>query len=118
MDELLCILEKITYWIDEVKDLVVLHHFQTLVDLFRGAQQRGDCAITVLSAFIRSCELSSVNDFQLANQVRYHLKQLYIIKAMESNAHESRITTALLCCQISYNYLLVCLKCHLMSFKL
>ncbi|VDK77399.1 unnamed protein product [Litomosoides sigmodontis] len=69
MDELLCVLEKITYWIDEMKDLVVLHHFQTLVDLFRGAQQRGDCAIIVLSAFIRSCELSSVNDFQLANQI-------------------------------------------------
>ncbi|EFO22951.1 hypothetical protein LOAG_05534 [Loa loa] len=69
MDELLCILEKITHWIDEVKDLVVLHHFQKLVNLFRGAQQRGDCAVIVLSSFIRSCELASINDFQLANQI-------------------------------------------------
>lgn len=72
MDELLCILKKITHWIDEMKDLVVLHHFQALVDLFRGTQQRGDCAITVLSAFTRSCELASANDFQLANQVGYY----------------------------------------------
>ncbi|KAL3997677.1 hypothetical protein ACH3XW_11890 [Acanthocheilonema viteae] len=69
MDELLCILEKITHLIDEMKDLIVLHNFQTLLHLFRGAQQRGDCAITVLSAFIRSYELSSANDFQLASQI-------------------------------------------------
>lgn len=85
MDELLCILEKITHWIDEVKDLIVLHNFQILVDLFRGAQQRENCAITVLSAFIRSCELSSTNDFQLASQVSYHLKQLLNIKLMKIN---------------------------------
>ncbi|CAG9532804.1 unnamed protein product [Cercopithifilaria johnstoni] len=77
MDELLCILEKITHWIDETKDLVVLNHFQTMVDLFRGAQQRGDCATTVLSAFIRSCELSSIDDFQLANQILHICQMLH-----------------------------------------
>uniref|UniRef100_A0A0R3S1X5 Uncharacterized protein n=1 Tax=Elaeophora elaphi TaxID=1147741 RepID=A0A0R3S1X5_9BILA len=69
MDELLYILEKMTHWIDEMKSLVLLHHFQTLVSFFHGAEQRGDCAISVLSAFIRSCELSSVSDFQLASQI-------------------------------------------------
>lgn len=73
MDELLSILEKITRWTDEMKDLVVLPHFQKLVDLFCGSKQREDCAITVLSSFIRHYGLAYVVDFQLANQVGYYL---------------------------------------------
>ncbi|VDM07640.1 unnamed protein product [Wuchereria bancrofti] len=69
MDELLCMLEKIIHWIDDMKELIALHHFQALVDLFRSTQQRKDCAITLLSSFVRSYELASVNDFQLANQI-------------------------------------------------
>ncbi|VDN00929.1 unnamed protein product [Thelazia callipaeda] len=69
LNELLGIMEKITHWVDNIESLLILPSFQKFVDFFRTEQQRGNCAIMILLAFINSCELSSVSDLQLANQV-------------------------------------------------
>ncbi|VDN44860.1 unnamed protein product [Gongylonema pulchrum] len=82
MDELLRIVQKIVAWIGDINGLLDLPHFLALVDLFRGERQRAECATAVLSAFVRTNELASSEDFQLFQKEK-RLISYYIIRSLD-----------------------------------